>query len=237
MGGCSSCSSPGGPSSCGTRKAGEGELLAEILPEVYPSRRWGDPDDAAWFGHGVPETTVRRLARRAAAVLKAPTRVVLGDEDETCDYVEILCVGRAPGVLELAAAEAFDVPDGDHLEERYLRVACSHMAPVAVIQEVTAALDRDGADWVVTASARPGVFDPILLKRTQLLVDLIVEEGVHFLDYGVVEKPPIGYDGSAFRERFGTDPGIVHYLFSPRPAGCRVTQVRPSLVPARAVAP
>ena len=228
MGGCTNCSSPNGAGGCGNRKVGEADLLAEILHEVYPSHAWGQPDDAAWYGRGVPETTVRRIAMRAAADLKAPTRFVAGDEDETSDSVEILCVGRSPGVLELAAQPgAIDLPDGEHLEERYLRAVFSHMAPVAVVQEVIATMDRQDDTWVIASHARPGVFDPILLKRTQKLVDLIVEEGVHFLDYGLVEKAPMGFDGAEYKDVWGVDPGIVQYLFSPRPAGLRHTLVRP----------
>lgn len=224
MGGCQNCASSGG---CGDRKVGEADLLTEILHEVYPSHAWGHPDDAAWYGRGVPEATMRRIARRAAAELKAPTRFVAGDEDETSDAIEILCVGRAPGVLELAAGGgAIELPDGEHLEERYLRAVFSHMAPVAVVQEVVATMDHVDDTWVVAHHARPGVFDPILLKRTQKLVDLIVEEGVHFLDYGLVEKAPLGFDGAEYREVWGVDPGIVQYLFSPRPAGLRQTLVR-----------
>src|SRR5438046_1453333 len=123
--GCTDCSSPNGKGGCDTRKAEERELLSTVLPAIYPGRRWGDPDDEARFRGGIREPEGRRLARRASEALRAPTYFRPGAEDESCDYVYALCVGRAPGLVEMREASALDVPDGDRISERYLRAALS----------------------------------------------------------------------------------------------------------------
>src|SRR5262245_28345114 len=120
--GCTDCGRKGG---CSTRKGEERQLLSELLGRLYPSGRLGELDDAAAFRQGVPPREARRLARHAAELLQAPTRFVAGDETEACDYVYVLCVGREPGLLELRDRDVLDVPDGDRIRERYLRVALS----------------------------------------------------------------------------------------------------------------
>src|SRR5512143_2714528 len=96
--GCSDCGRSGG---CSTRKTDERRLLAEVLERVYPGRRWGEPDDLARFRAGIGEAEGRRLARRMAAVLEAPTFFRPGDDGALADFVYVLCVGRAPGLVEL----------------------------------------------------------------------------------------------------------------------------------------
>ena len=98
MSGCTNCSSKGG---CDSRKGKERELLAELLPKVYPTRRWGAPDDAARYGASLSEAEGRRLARQAAETLQARSYFRPGDAHELCDYVYVLCVGREPGLFEL----------------------------------------------------------------------------------------------------------------------------------------
>src|SRR5215813_2852546 len=134
------CGRAGG---CGVRKGEERQLLADILARVYPRGTWGDPDDAARFQAGVTAREGRRLARHAAELLQAPARFVPGDEGENCDYIYVLCVGREPGLVELRDRAAIDVPDGDHIRERYLRAALSSVARIAAVQEVAFDLDRD----------------------------------------------------------------------------------------------
>ena len=226
MGGCTDCSSKGG---CDTRKQEERDLLAEVLPALYPGRRWGEPDDAARFERGVPGATGRRLARGAAERLKAPTYFRPGADDEACDWIYVLCVGRAPGILELRERASLDVPDGDHLRERYLRVALSQMAPFAAVQEVAFELDREGDLYTVSEKPRPGVFDPILLGRVQKLVDLLTEAGLTYLDFALIERPPVGYDPADYADQYGQEPGIVNYLFYPQPATAVVTSFVPCI--------
>jgi hypothetical protein len=212
--GCTDCSRSGG---CEARKGEERELLDRLLPELYPTRRWGEPDDLARHGRGVTERESRRIARRASEALRAPTYMQVGGEDEACEYVYVLCVGRVPGLWELRQREELDVPDGDSIRERYLRVALSTMARVATLEEVVFELDLDGDLYVIREKPRSGVYDPILLPRTRALVELIVDEGFTYLDYGVIERPPQDFDGSTYEERWGRAPGIVNYLFYPQP--------------------
>jgi hypothetical protein len=230
--GCTDCGRKGG---CGTRKGRERELIANLLVTLYPARRWGDPNDGACFRNGVCEREGRRLARRAAAALRAPTYFRGGTDEELCDYIYVLCVGRAPGVVELVDAESADVIDGDHIRERYLRVAVSSVARVAAVQEVALELDREGDVYAVSEKPRDGVYDPVLLDRTQRLVELLVEEDIAYLDFGLLVKPPSSYvDGfpasAEYEARFGQPAGTVNYLFYPQPATARGT----SFVPARA---
>ena len=233
--GCSDCGRAGG---CSTRKEGERELLAEILPRLYPTRRWGEPDDTARHGQGVPSHEGRRLARQVAAVLEAPVYFRAGEDDENCDFIYVLCVGRAPGLVELRDAVEVDplaVGDADgRISERYLRACVSTMARVATLQEVVLDLET-GDEVAIVERPRAGVFDPILLKRTQKLVDLLVGADIAYLDFGIVAKPPLAerygeFDGAEYARAYGEDPAIVNYLFYPHPP----TAVTTRFVPRRA---
>jgi hypothetical protein len=229
--GCTDCSSKGG---CSDRKGQERELLAELLPALYPAGRWGEPDDQARFRRGVPEREGRRLARRASAVLQAPTYYRPGGDDELCDYIYVLCVGRSPGLIELRDADELDVPDGEHLRERYLRVALSSVARVAALQEVAFELDREGALYTIREKPRDGVFDPVLLARTQKLVELLVASDITYFDFGLIAKPASRYaphfTSGDYEERYGQPAATVNYLFYPQPA----TAVGSVYIPARA---
>lgn len=224
MGGCTDCSRSGG---CGVRKGQEAELLGELLPRLYPTRTWGEPDDAACYHGGLGEGDARRLARRASAQLRAPAAFRPGGDGEWTNYVYVLCVGREPGLLELRDRDAIDLPDGDHVRERYLRAAISTIAPVSTVQEVSMELDREGDLFVVREVPRPGVFDPIVLKRTRQLVALLVEAGTHYLDFGMIEHPPEGFRPGVYEGWYGMAPATVNYLFYPQPATAVTTSILP----------
>jgi hypothetical protein len=230
--GCTDCGRSGG---CSTRKGRERELIADLLGELYPERRWGEPADGARFRRGISEGEGRRLGRTLAAELQAPTIYRSGADAELCDYIYVLCVGRAPGVVELTDAESALVLDGDHIRERYLRVALSSMARVAAVQEVALDLDRDGDLYALCERPRDGIYDPVLLRRTQRLIELLVTEEITYLDFGLLVKPPSSYvDGfppsAEYEARFGQAASTVNYLFYPQPATAKGT----SFVPARA---
>lgn len=229
MGGCSSCHLEGG---CDTRKGEERHLLGELLPRLYPERRWGAPDDAARFRAGVGEGEARRLTRRAQVALGAPTLYRPGDEGESCDYIYVLCVGRQPGLVELRDRdEPLAWPDGEHVRERYLRAALSQMARVAAVQEVAVELDREGDVYVVSERPRAGIFDPILLERAQKLIELIVGASITYLDFALIERPPEDFDGADYEARYGQPPGVVNYLFFPQPATAVSTVCLPAAAP------
>jgi hypothetical protein len=219
MGGCTNCASKGG---CSTRKGEERELLAQLLPELYPDRHFGHVNDDA--RDGVGEREGRRLARQASAHLKAPAFFRAGEPHEACDYIYVLCVGREPCLLELRDSASLDFQDGDAVREKYLRVALSSLARVTTVQEVSFELDRepavpgvDAGAWRLTERPSPGIYDPILLKRTRKLVELLVAAELTFLDFGLIENPPLGFDANGYDASYGQPPGIVNYLFYPQP--------------------
>jgi hypothetical protein len=232
--GCTDCGKKGG---CDSRKADERRVISQILTRIYPDRRWGAPDDEARFRAGVGELEGRRLARRVAAVLEAPVYYRPAAEDALCDWLYVLCVGRAPGLVELREAASLDGVDGERIRERYLRVALSSVGRVAALQEVALELDREPGGFVVREQPRDGVYDPILLARTQKLIELLVESDIAYLDFGLLTAPPeryadgFGADGSdaGYRESFGQAPRTVNYLFYPEPSSI----VGTTYVPAR----
>ncbi len=233
---CTSCDKKGG---CGTRKAGEKELIGAALASLFPSRRWDAIDEEAAFLAGVSEETGRHLARQMESTLRAPARFVRGDDLERCDWIYVLCVGREPGIVELREQDSLyvaDAVDGVAIEERYLRVALSRVAPVAAVQEVVLELQREGDVYMIEERPRNGIYDPILLGRTQKLVELLVEHDVAYLDFGLVVRPPAAFapetlwSDDGYAERYGEQPGVVNYLFYPQPATARSLVV----VPARA---
>jgi hypothetical protein len=217
--GCTDCGKKGG---CEVRKGEERSVLAELLPRIYPTGRWGEPDDAARFGASLSEAAIRRLGRQASEVLQARTYVQAGAEEEPCDYVYALCVGRDPGLWELTTASAITLPDGDRIREKYLRAAISQMAPVATLQEVSFELDRDGDVGMLVERPRNGVYDPILLPRTQKFIDLLVGAGLTYFDFGMLTKPASRYapglDDAAYEAIWGHPSQVLNWLFYPQPA-------------------
>lgn len=233
MSGCTRCAARGG---CEDRKATERELLGRLLSALYPTRRFGVPDDAARFQGGVSAREGRRIARRAAERLEAPSYHRPGSEADGCDFVYVLCVGREPSLYELRDAPALDVPDVERIREKYLRLALSASARLAAIQEVSFELDRDGDFYVVRERPLAGVYDPILLSRTQRLVDLVVQAGVTYLDFALLLAPPEAYDGgvwdhSGYDAEPGRAPGVWSYLFSSVPATALSSTFVPRAVP------
>jgi hypothetical protein len=212
MGGCTNCASKGG---CSTRKGEERELLAQLLPELYPGLRYGQVNDDA--RDGVPEKEGRRLARQASTLLKAPAFFKPGEPDEACDYIYVLCVGRQPCLFELQHAATLEFQEGEAVREKYLRASLSSLARVTTVQEVSFELDREGDSWRLTERPSPGVYDPVLLKRTRKLVELLVAAEITFLDFGLIENPPLGFDPDGYAAEYGQEPGIVNYLFYPQP--------------------
>jgi hypothetical protein len=180
--------------------------------------RYGVLEDAA--RDGISEREARRLAQQAAEVMRAPTFYRSGDAEEACEYIWALCVGRRPALVELRDGPSTALADalvGDALRESYLRVVLSSLARVATLQEVRMSLERDGEDFVLTETPLPGVYDPQLLRRTQAVVELITAADISFLDFGLLEGPPVGFRGEEYEAEFGSPPGIINYLFYPQP--------------------
>lgn len=224
MGGCTDCGKKGG---CDTRKHGMFAAIDDALARLYPTRRWTERDEAAGFGAGVAPGEAAALARALATRLKALAVHRPGTAEETCDYVYVLCVGRTPALIERLHG-GVDVLDeeGEGIHELYLRVALSSVVRFAGVQQVamTAARDPDGR-LVVTEAPRAGVFDPVLLKRFQALVAVLVEHDIRHLDFGEITEAPDGYDPGDYSDRYGGAPAVANYLFFPQPAAAITTTV------------
>lgn len=244
MGGCGTCKSEcGREDGCGTRKAEQTVILDRLLAELYPSRRWGQPDEARCFRNGLGEAEVLRLGQQLADVLKAPVYFVPGGPDDFCDFLYVLCVGRPPALVELraepeAAATADGAtgaltPEAAAIRERYLRLCCSRIVRAVCVQEVAMELElgaaaSDGSDGaapdlasvaVIKELPLPGVFDPKLLKRFQKTVDLLMAQGIEHLDMGLLDVPAgqRELDGTAYVERYGDEPALLNFFFYAQP--------------------
>jgi hypothetical protein len=224
-GGCTDCGKKGG---CDSRKHGMFAAIDEVMARLYPTRRWAERDEDAGFGAGVTAGEGRALARALATRLKAQAIYRPGTDEETCDYVYVLCLGRTPSLFEIREGLAEPATDdGDAgVEELYLRVALSTVARFAGVQQVAMAGERaEDGRLVVSEATRAGVFDPVLLKRFQSLVAVLAEHDVRHLDFGEIVEAPAGYDPGDYAERYGGAPTVANYLFFPQPAAAITTTV------------
>jgi hypothetical protein len=215
MGGCTNCK---GKSGCDDRKGPMMSAIDETLERLYPSRTWGEPDDAIWEGLAPDELAA--LADELATELRAATFVQLGDDDEPCDYIWILCMGRTPCVIQ---TRDHGVPPPaewralDGVEEMYLRVVISQRARIAAVQQVAVQLVRNGDDYVVREQPRAGVYDAPLLHRMQKLVAILPAYELMHVDFGEIAHAPPGFHGGAWRDLYGAEPSIANYFFYPQP--------------------
>lgn len=244
MGGCGTCKSEcGREDGCGTRKAEQTEILDGLIAALYPSRRWGEPDDERCFRGGLGEDEAATLGQQIADVVKAPVYLVPGGPDDLCCFLYVLCIGRAPALVELRAETgpaaqgtgALEglTPESATIRERYLRLACSQVTRAVCVQEVALELDiaRSAPDTGDTgdepgaqvAQIRelplPGVFDPKLLKRFQKIVDLLLALGIEHLDMGLLDVPASqrDLDGGGYAARYSDEPALLNFFFYAQP--------------------
>jgi hypothetical protein len=200
--------------------------VGDALARLYPGQRWAERDEQAAFRAGVPRADGIRLAELLAERLKAMALFRPGAEDEYCDWVYVLCVGRTPSILEiregLVADDALDTGDEEQL---YLRVALSGLARFAGVQQVSMRMSRG----VITEAPRAGVFDPILLRRFQSLVAVLAELEIQHVDFGEIIEPPQGFDPGDYADRYAGVPCVANYLFYPQPCSAVVTTLVPRL--------
>ena len=229
MAGCRRCA---GPSGCEERSGAAREVVSRALAWLYPTRRWGEPDDERRHGAGVCAHDGEALAAELAGALAASTWFVPGGEDEYCDYVYVQCVGREPNLIQIRTGAA-PIPaelDGGPIDELYLRLCLSAMARLAVVQQVAVeGRWRDG-ELHVTERPRPGVYDPPLLPRLQRLVATLPAYDITHLDFGALSAPPAGFDPGDYAARYGGAPAAVNYLFYPQPSGTVVSCEVPAAV-------
>jgi hypothetical protein len=227
MGGCTNCK---GKSGCDHRKGAMMESVDRALADLYPTKTWGEPDDTQ--AAGLSREDLAALADELATELKAATFVREGNDDEPCDYIYVLCMGRAPCIVQVrdhgvpAPAEWGDddapgmhggfTPPGE-INELYLRLVISQRAPVAAVQQVAVDLRRGDGGWLVRERPRAGVYDAPLLPRMQKLVATLPAYGLLHVDFGEIAHAPPGFAPGMWRDMFGGDPSIANYLFYPQP--------------------
>src|SRR5690349_16888564 len=139
--GCTNCKSKTG---CDHRKTAMIASVDEALAQLYPSRTWGEPDDREVAG--LPADELAALADELASTLGAATFVRTGGDDEPCDYIYVLCMGRAPFIVQ-DRDHGVPPPDewsgGKQNDEPYLTVWISQRALVPAAQQVAMSV-REG---------------------------------------------------------------------------------------------
>jgi hypothetical protein len=223
--GCTNCK---GKTGCDHRKGAMMASVDEALAQLYPSKTWGEPDDAAGVLAGLASEDVAALADELAATLGAATFVRSGGDDEPCDYIYVLCLGRTPCIVQVRD-HGVPVPAEwdaatDSISELYLRVVISQRAPVAAVQQVAievirapAGDDGGGGGFLVRERPRAGVYDAPLLHRMQKLVATLPAYDLLHVDFGEIAHAPPGFEAGRWRELFAGDPSIANYLFYPQP--------------------
>lgn len=190
----------------------------EALAQLYPTRTWGEPDDREV--HGLPPDEVAALADELAGTLGAATFVRTGGDDEPCDYIYVLCLGRTPCIVQVRD-HGVPVPaewhSGERIQEQYLRLVVSQRAPVAAVQQVAIEVVRGDDGFLVRELPRAGVYDAPLLHRMQKLVATLPAYDLLHVDFGEIAHAPPGFEPGSWRELFGGAPAIANYLFYPQP--------------------
>ena len=218
--GCTNCKSKTG---CDHRKGAMMASVDEALEQLYPTRTWGEPDDHEVAGLAADE--VAALADELATTLGAATFVRTGGDDEPCDYIYVLCMGRTPCIVQVrdhgvSPPAEWDqaLADGQSsLSELYLRLVVSQRARVAAVQQVAVEVMRAPSGYLVRERPRAGVYDAPLLHRMQKLVATLPAYELLHVDFGEIAHAPPGFQPGAWRELFGGDPSIANYLFYPQP--------------------
>ena len=215
MGGCTNCK---GKAGCDDHKGQMMGTVEQALADLYPTRTWGEAQDVEALG--LPPDELAGLAEELATELKAATFVRHGGDDEACDYIYVLSLGRTPCVVQVRD-HGVELPDEwrstDAIEELYLRVVISHRARVAAVQQVAIDLVRTDDGYLIRERPRAGVYDAPLLKRMQKLVAILPAYDLTHLDFGDIAHAPPGFQAGAWRELYGADPSIANYFFYAQP--------------------
>ncbi len=216
--GCTNCKSKTG---CDHRKGAMMASVDQALEQLYPTRTWGEPDDREVAG--LPPDELAALADELASTLGAATFVRSGGDDEPCDFIYVLCMGRTPCVVQVrdhgvaVPAEWHAATATGSISELYLRLVVSQRARVAAVQQVAVELVRASTGYLVREQPRAGVYDAPLLPRMQKLVATLPAYELLHVDFGEIAHAPPGYHAGTWRELFGGEPAIANYLFYPQP--------------------
>ena len=215
MGGCTNCGSKTG---CDHRKGAMMESVDHALEQLYPTKTWGEADDHD--AQGLAPDELAGLADELAGELGAATFVREGGDDEPCDFIYVLCMGRTPCVVQVrdhAVPPPAEWANVDAIEELYLRLVISQRARIAAVQQVAVEVVPAGRGYLVNERPRAGVYDAPLLPRMQKLVAILPAYELLHVDFGEIAHAPPGYRAGAWRELFGGEPAIANYLFYPQP--------------------
>jgi len=217
MGGCTNCH---GKAGCDHRKGAMLEAVEDTLARLYPTRTWGERDEAAAVGGGPGEADVAALADELAVELDAATFVRAGGPDDTCDFVYVLCMGRPPCAVQVRDHGAPPPAEwaGTPVSELYLRLCLSHVAPVAAVQEVAIDVAPAADGYAVRERPRAGVYGAPLLRRMQRLVAILPAYDLLHVDFGEIAAPPPGFSPGAWLALYGGRPATANYLFFAEPA-------------------
>jgi len=216
--GCTNCK---GKSGCDDRKGPMIASIEETIERLYPTRVWGEATDVPMYGSAGDPDLLDALTEELGQELNAATFAVRGNDDETCDYIYILCVGRTPCIMQMrdhqvALAPHADVGDAPVLE-MYLRVVISHRANICAVQQVAMELIASDDGYLVRESPRAGVYDPPLLKRMQKLVAILPAYELMHVDFGEIAHSPPGFTAGTWTDRYGGKPSIANFFFYPQP--------------------
>lgn len=202
------------------------QTVSDWMERLYPTRTWGQLDDAVAVDSGIEQDDVMALAEELGGELKGATIFCEGGEGDCCDFIYILCQGRETCALQVrhgGAAVPEEWNPDEVLSEFYLRVAISAVAPLAVVQQVAVTVSSVDDEWVISEELAAGVYDAPLLKRFQRLVAVLPAYGLTHLDMGEISAPPEGFDDGEYQALFGRPAHRVNYLFFREPSNMRVT--------------
>jgi hypothetical protein len=215
MGGCTNCK---GKTGCDSRKGSMMGSVESALEELYPSQTWGEVRDLEDPHAAMPSDELAALAEELATELVAATFVKTGGDDEPCDFIYVLALGRAPCIIQVRDHDVAPPEEwGDAVEEMYLRVVVSQRARVAAVQQVVVTATKADGGWLIRESPRAGVYDAPLLKRMQKLVAILPAYDLLHVDFGEIAHAPPGFHAGAWKDLFGGEPSIANYLFYPQP--------------------
>jgi hypothetical protein len=221
--GCTNCK---GKTGCDHRKGAMIASVDQALAELYPTRTWGEPDDGHGDGQGdgplagLARDELAALADELAGELHAATFVQPGGDDEPCDYIYVLCMGRSPCAIQVrdhGVPAPAEWVDSEAIRELYLRLVVSQRARVAAVQQVAVEVVPAGRGYLVSERPRAGVYDAPLLPRMQKLVAILPAYELLHVDFGEIAHAPPGFHAGVWRELFGGEPAIANYLFYPQP--------------------
>jgi len=190
----------------------------QALAQLYPTRTWGEPDDRQVGGPAADELAA--LADELAGELRAATFVQPGRDDEPCDYLYVLCMGRSPCAIQVrdhGVPPPAEWGTAEAIQELYLRLVVSQRARIAAVQQIAVEVVPAGRGYLVNERPRAGVYDAPLLPRMQKLVAILPAYDLLHVDFGEIAHAPPGYHAGAWRELFGGEPAIANYLFYPQP--------------------